>query len=145
MKKKTKVGQKLLSKGIARFGLIEQANKVNDYKGKRSYYQQKFEESVKAGKVSTEDISAYFLTRINVHPNLQYILSPIQFIVLKERIRLIEKQAERSCGNMVKGIIKYSNKPGQKYGKKYWTKHLIDDLVDSLNYAVILQNELGIK
>ena len=59
---------------------------------------------------------------------------------IKKKLALVEKGALMLARGMIKGTLKYSSDPTDV--KDYWMPHLLDDLSDSLNYALLMQENM---
>ena len=60
--------------------------------------------------------------------------------MIKKKLLLVEHGAKLLANGMIKGTLKYSSDPTDI--KDYWMPHLLDDLSDSLNYALLMQENM---
>lgn len=91
-----------------------------------------------------DDYKGMFEVSIGVNSNASRLLTLDQRLILSERLELVQRIALRMALNMVKGILKYKNESGEVKTEAYWLRHTFDDASDTVNYIVILAEQMGI-
>ena len=92
-----------------------------------------------------DDYKGMLEVSIRLNDISTYLLTQDQRIILSERLELVQRIALRMALNMVKGILKYANEPGEVKTDAYWLRHAFDDASDNVNYIAILAEQMGVS